>query len=684
MPEMNWRPYLIKIGLKLQSIKKRFQRPIKVPNLDMFYCKHWKGQLPEYDIFVSRATPRFFFNSSELYKYRNVMQSIFPESSRQITWRAANVFGHRFDLLGSGETDLGDMIDWHLDFKSGIRWPLKPFGQVTIVNPGDNSDVKIPWELSRLQFLSDLGRGYVLTESYSFLREFKAILKDWERCNPIDMGVNWTCSMEVAIRAINIIWGLHYFNFESHDSGFIREVIRLLYYHGQHIENNLEIISDGANSNHLLSDYLGLLHIGLLFPEFDRAERWRRMGIEGLERGIAEQVNLDGADYECSTSYHRLVLEIFLSAFILGRINGVNFSDKYRIRLYAMIGFSEALIPPSGLAPLMGDNDDGYIVHLATDHPGDHRPLVDIGLLLFGERVPSRIQMTEERLWYLGPSAMTSHISQSTPGSRLFKDSGYAIIRTNDFHLLFNAVGIPKGNLGGHKHNDILSFTLEIDGQQYLIDPGTYCYSSDFRLRNSSRMTGNHNTIVVDGFEQNRFFEKKLFYMMRDSRPRINLWTNLGSSIIVSASHDGYSRLEDKITHKRTLSVSLASNSLLVTDEFSGKTGSAHSLLMQYITPQREIEEIDESTVAIGRRRIGSLKMRASVESLQGMEIAPIEYYPRYGSKMQGNQIRFHYVSKLPFRITTIITSGGRLLTAAEQVRFAEAELKSRFGMVLK
>ena len=38
--------------------------------------------------------------------------------------RAEEIVAHRFDLLGSGPTELGPEIDWAQDFKTGRRWPL--------------------------------------------------------------------------------------------------------------------------------------------------------------------------------------------------------------------------------------------------------------------------------------------------------------------------------------------------------------------------------------------------------------------------------------------------------------------------------------------------------------------------------------------------------------------------------
>jgi hypothetical protein len=677
---MDISPFLIKLKLKAKHIEKQLHPPLKVLPLDKFYSSRWQGKAPSAGYFSERSAPHFYFKSQNLPNYHKALRANFPGVCHDITRRAISTVAHKFNFLGSSEVFLGDKIDWQIDFKSGGIWPAKPFAKLQLVDSHDNSDVKIPWELSRFQFVTDLGRAFWLNDNPVYKKEFMALLEDWEDSNPVDIGVNWTCSMEVAIRAINIIWGINYYYYNENETEFIRRAIRLLYYHGLHIEKNLEIVAVGANTNHLISDYLGLFYLGLLIPDFDRAEKWREIGRRGLEAEILAQVNSDGADYESSTSYHRLVLEMFLSAFILGRLNSIEFSDTFKKRLYRMIKFSEAISGPSGLAPLIGDNDDGFIVKISTNNPADHRPLIDIGLLMFGERIPSEIPMSEERLWYLGPDSLMPYKSFKLPESQLFKKSGYAVIKSSDFHLVFNAAGVPQGNFGGHKHNDLLSFTLEIDGIPYLVDPGTFCYSADFAMRNLSRSTLIHNTVTIDGREQNRFLPGKLFYLVRDSVPKIHLWTNLEKSAVVSATHNGYQRLDDGIIHKRTLSVSLYTSTVHIKDEFTGNSGNIHNYTLQFITPLRTVERIDDSIVTISKERFKSLIIKASSEKLADLQIESSEYFPHYGQKALANLIKYSYSGKLPFTIETIITHGGRVLTLEDQLRLAETDIKHRFG----
>jgi len=653
---MSLHPYLIKARLKSKELARKFRRPLRADSPETFFSRHWKGAAPDNEYFADST--RFFFGPNDMGIYGKALSVHFADSCREAMARADKSLEHKFDILGSGEKYLGEKINWHCDFISGRVWERQSCSKVRLVYQNDNSDVKIPWELSRLQFLTDLGRAYFLAENKAYKDELIAILCDWEKENPVDIGVNWACSMEVAIRAINIIWGMNFFAFTDDEREFVRMVIRLLYYHALHIERNLEIIAAGANSNHLLSDYLGLFYIGLLFPEFDRATKWVRIGTSGLESEISRQVTPDGPDYEGSTSYHRLVLEIFLSAYILAKRNNVIFSNNYNERLLNMIRFSEAAIGNSGHAPLIGDNDDGYIVKLASEDPSDHSPLIDVGLTFLKEDFSIKVSPAEERAWYLGVESLAHLAAVRKTGSRLFGESGYAIIKNDRLHIIFNAYAVPKGNFGGHKHNDILSFTLEIDGLPYFIDPGTCCYTSDFAMRNLSRSTALHNVVEVDSQEQNRYLPERLFYLMRDAEAKIDLWAETAESIMVSGIHTGYKRLDGAIIHRRTITAFTKETSIVITDEFSGKRGREHDFTSRLITPHLNIETTQDRNILIKRDSHPGLTIKNSIQGFLKTDINPIEYFPRYGVRTPGFQIEFRYRGNLPFVSTIAITPG--------------------------
>lgn len=97
--------------------------------------------------------------------------------------RADAALVHRVDLLGSGPTELGHDINWHTDFKTGLSWPPRYFADINYNNPDRPSDVKVPWELSRLQWLIPAGQAYLLTRDDRYAAGVRDVLEQWMVAN---------------------------------------------------------------------------------------------------------------------------------------------------------------------------------------------------------------------------------------------------------------------------------------------------------------------------------------------------------------------------------------------------------------------------------------------------------------------------------------------------------------------
>ncbi len=662
-----FRVYLIKIKHKIIHLAKKYKPPMKVLSLEKFYETRFLGVKPNSYYFLNRKNPKFFYKPADYEQFVKYLKKEFPESVTCTLARADNFLNHKFNLLGSGEKFLGKEINWHTDFKSGISWSKDYYTKIKIVNQNDNSDIKVPWELSRLQHFIDLGKAYWITEDEAYLKEFVLTIRHWEKENQVGYGPNWTCSMEVAIRAINIIWGLYFFSAKNLlTDKFIQQTVRLLYYHALHIEQNLETIEDGANTNHLLSNYLGLFYIGLLFPEFDRSQKWRQLACKGLEKEIALEINRDGADYECSTSYHRLVFEIFLSAYILGKKNNFQFSDNYKSTLQKMMHFSESITPPSGKTPLVGDNDDGFIIKLSHDNPAFHSHLIELGAEIFNTPLPNFVEKSEESLFYFGILNSSSLIKKVVRSS-LFKESGYAVIRNKKLHLLFSASKLAPKALGGHKHNDNLSFTLEYNKIPFFIDPGTFCYTSDFSMRNENRSVASHNTVSIDSEEQNRFHNSRLFYLCNDSKSEIDLWANNNKTIIVSGFHRGYEQSNSKIIHRRTIQVNLKTSLIEITDEITGDSDKEHLFETRFITPIENVIIQKNDIIHIRADKDDCLAMLFDKSRNQKIEISQSEFFPRFGITIPAKIITRIQKTALPLVNKTTIS-----LSVKEALKFSQ------------
>jgi hypothetical protein len=204
-------------------------------------------------------------------------------------------------------------LDWHLDFKSGYRWDPNSYYTAVPIRPLPGVDVKVPWELSRFQHLNMLAWSGLVNQKARYVNEFILQVTDWIAANPVPFGVNWFCTMEVAIRAVNWIlaWSL------LKENPAITEPFRNLFYnsiyqHALHIESNLEYLLRGYHGNHYLSDIAGLIFIGTCFPEYKESDRWLAFGIQELIEESKHQLYDDGVSREGSTAYHCLVTEIFL------------------------------------------------------------------------------------------------------------------------------------------------------------------------------------------------------------------------------------------------------------------------------------------------------------------------------------------------------------------------------------
>jgi uncharacterized heparinase superfamily protein len=411
--------------------------------------------------------------------------------------RAAAVFAaadalcrHQFDLLGSGPTALGPTIDWQRDFKSGYVWDRTMYYKDFESNsPAPGVDIKVPWELSRFQhavtlgkadWLARAGAGDTDADPERYAREFVAQLLSWCDANPVPFGVNWVCTMDVAIRIVNLIWG--YF-LVRHTAGWTEDVelrfLRAVIEHGEHILANPEKPTDGVTSNHYLSDVVGLVYLGVSFPQLAQAQQWRAVGVAELVAEMAKQVCADGADYESSIPYHRLVLELFASAAWLCRLNGIDLPAAFWQRLERMFEFTLHYTRPDGLAPQIGDTDDGRL-HILADYGTwdrrDHRYLLAIGARMFDREdfASAAGEQWEEAFWLCGERASAAHARASnlplpllgkegnpdcTPSayqgegrgevtSRGFPDSGFYFMRSSSQSAIRN----PQSAISSQPH----------------------------------------------------------------------------------------------------------------------------------------------------------------------------------------------------------------------------------------
>ena len=536
--------------------------------------------------FQSRATPQFFPGFASASESAELQQTLFPNETSKLLAQAHRISDeHCWPLLGFGEKCFGaGEIDWNLDPQSGFDWPITYHADINLIGR-DGSDARVVWELNRFGHFITLGRAYALTGNEDFSAEFFRQLASWRAQNPVARGVNWNCAMEVALRAMNLLAAFTLFlRSPQMNEQTLLELLATFDQHGAHIKRNLEF-SHIATSNHYLSDVTGLLWLGVMLPELDAAREWREFGLWELLNEMDKQVLADGADYEASTGYHRLKLELFLYSFVFCHLNSIDIAERYWKKLRAMVDYVRAYLRPDGGAPLIGDSDSGQVLPIVRRAGNDHAYVLALGAAVFqephfkvaGSRAP------EELLWILGEQGVRDYVSlpdAEPSASQAFPDAGTYVLRHKDLYLLFNASGAGVNGRGSHGHNDALSLEVSAGGTAFIVDPGTYLYTADLNARHLFRSTAYHSTVEIDGLEQNTTGQQTPFVIGDEGRPRMLDWKTEPEHDIAVAEHRGYARLPEPVTHCRTIEFHKPQRCWMIQDELTG--AGAHSFSFRF------------------------------------------------------------------------------------------------------
>ena len=409
-------------------------------------------------------------------------------------------------------------------------------------------------------------------------------MSQWIAANPVGYGVNWACPMDVAIRAVNWLWALGLMaDLPVATDAWLSEIVASLVAHGRFLMDNLEMRDDGVTANHYLANIVGLLYLGLCLKEVRDAERWQVFATRELVREMDRQVLCDGAHYESSLSYHRLVTEMFLSSAVLCRRHGVALPPSFLTRLAKMCEFVAGYTKPNGLAPQIGDGDNGRL-HILTGYGHrdvrDHRHLLSLGAVVF-DREEWRTAAGPcwiEGLWFGGDRSPVRTHGGEPAGKRsiAFPDGGFYILRNERDFVLLNCNPPGTMGVGTHKHNDALSLELHLGGEDILVDPGCFLYTSDPQTYNRFRSTRAHSTVTVDQAEQNRLIPGKLFCLHPDSGLRVLRWEPGGPVSQVAAEHDGYARLSHPVRHRREVRADWSNGEWQVIDHLTALAEGNH------------------------------------------------------------------------------------------------------------
>ncbi|MDX2031939.1 MAG: alginate lyase family protein [Blastocatellia bacterium] len=604
-----------------------------------------------------------------------MMNRRFPAERDAILATAERAAQGRLDLLGYSDLAFGSPIDWHLDPLSGAHAPMVHWSRIDSVKPIDGGDLKVFWEIQRTAHFVAFGQAWWLTEDHQHVEQFVTQALSWIEANPAGMGIGWAASLDVSFRAIAWVWAIHLCaGSRELTPGALARMVKSLIEHGCHIEKYLSHYF--SPNTHLTGEALGLFYLGVAFPELRRAEKWRRLGLQILLEQLPRHVREDGVYFEQASYYHRYTADFYTHLFALIRANDVAVAREDEQLLWRKLEALQLhlmwISRPDGTWPLVSDDDGGRLIKFAPRASNDFRDTLAMGAAIFKRGDFKRIagEAPAEMLWLLGPEAIACYdrVQAETPKglSHAFESSGFHVIRDgwekdSSFCLID---GGPLGSeLGGpgHAHSDGLAIELALDGTTWLVDPATFVYGANPEMRDWFRSTKAHNTATVDDENQSVIAGAFAWETMADCQPLA--FEDREDHAVFTASTDGYERLDDPVTHTRSVLMLRRKGVVIVSDSFAAE--AAHKYAIHYhFAPGCEARVVDNRVEARSPAGSGAGRNLAISFFTRGNEITGgavrIEkgwVSTCYGQRVEAPMAVFEASCVGPVEITSVIAS---------------------------
>lgn len=618
---------------------------------------------------------QFFFARTEVVKRGELLHAHLPEEATEIVRAADRIYEHRFHLLGYQNLDHGSEIDWHQDRAHGKRAPHSPWFKIPFLDFSVVGDHKVVWELNRHQHLVTLAKAWLLTKDERYAGEIFAQWRSWVKANPYPIGINWASTLEVAFRSLSWIWLDHLLSDAVQYAEWRAELLSELAVHGHYIERYLSTYFS-ANT-HLLGEAATMFFLGALYPQMPHARRWKQDGWKIVLHEAGRQVRPDGVHFEQSLYYHVYALDFFLYARMLAAQNDLHIPADYDGVLLRMLRVVEVLAR-AGPAEGFGDDDGGRLfdpTRNCTEHMTD--PLA-IGALVYGRDGLTSARLTEEAIWLFGERAVTELTREGagpTFESVAFPDGGFYVLADSQPYaqtLVVDAGPQGEGNCG-HGHADALSLRFTMQGDRWLVDAGSGVYTSADRAdRNAFRGTAAHNTMLVDRADQ--AVPGEMFSWTEIPTTQLESWIKGKTFTYFSGSHNGYTRLSDPVTHRRSV-LKISRGIWLVRDAALGS--EEHDLeLNWHFASDLAVRESQAGRFVISRLHAkpedAALTLIVPAEMPWKNEITRAVVSPAYGRLHTAPVVRSEARLKLPAEVATAL-----IADSAASRRFASPRFTS-------
>ena len=535
----------------------------------------------------------------------------------------------RFPCLGYGFVPLPRGDGWRSDPTSGYTWTNHYFPFVNFITHGADADVKVPWELSRLQWLVWLAEAATLDDcpdSARALNELESTLDDWSRSNPVGYGPNWTVAMEVAIRAVNVgiaaalVWD------RLRDSS--RALVGcMLYEHLRYLQRFPEK-SDRAG-NHYLINLAGFVFLeGVVFGH----DHYERLIARDVWTDVAAQFDEEGLHIEHAPHYHRLCVETL--AWILA------FADRAGLRLptaaAAVLRSScEALVElemPSVGLPVLGDCDSGQLLSFGA---ASRRVQYLRQLLGMAAGAPALLRAAAANQAALDGAEV---LRSARRGHGISTIGPFVGARHGRFDVMLRSG--PHGLFGRatHYHDDNGSPWVVFDDRDLLAEGGCFSYTRSFADRALDIASTGHNLITVS--ERLRYEPSPGSISPSVAAAPIAEWDSSGTAecVTLSVALQWDDVLAGQVQHGRSITLEGGPSAGMVVVDTVRLTHASEVVLrwhfapewrLSFLNPRVVLAETTDKTVALRVTVFGRSPLPAI-----NLSVRSYRHSPRYGEAL--------------------------------------------------
>ena len=502
------------------------------------------------------------------YKYRNIgFRSYYRFSKNEIrlkfyplpvykvhnNWKKYKIYGLEFDLT--------QKVNWYFSENDNVNWPKWHYSRINYRPGNPYGDVRINWELNRLQFLPEMA---ITDEGLT-----KRLIDDWMNENPYLYGPSYLSSMEVALRWISIYWAVSLFK-KPLDKNFVQNLTGLAVASGKYINNLLSTHSSAGN--HLIVESVGLFWIGKALGGSKQGEKWIGKAIGIIKEQIKRQINSDGSNKEQSFWYLGFVLAAAITYILLEEKQYI--SSEIDNRIEKMLEFVYEMTDEKGQFSDYGDRDDGYCFRTIREyHESPFPGLLNIGSLIFNrpdlardsQRFLSQIKFWTKKVRHKDRLHRIKKKANRKTKIKNYNKGGMTLMKWNKGRLLFRHASLGLSNMYGHGHADALSVIFSWESIPVIIDLGSGQYNGNQDIRNYFRSTIAHNTIEIGGKNQAKILGPFLWEKSYEA------WLNEAGefpSLYADASHNGYIK-NCSVLHSRRIEW-LKNNHIEIIDYFEG------------------------------------------------------------------------------------------------------------------